>query len=74
VIASLDATFKAGSSSDFAALTVWGQDSSGLWLLDVVNRRMSFTDTLAAIAAVRPTIFNVFFTANTKVNFSFIFF
>lgn len=51
VIASLDAAFKAGSSSDFAALTVWGQDSSGLWLLDVVNRRMSFTDTLAAIAA-----------------------
>lgn len=43
--------FKAGSSSDLAALTVWGQDSSGLWLLDVVNRRMSFTDTLAAIAA-----------------------
>jgi predicted phage terminase large subunit-like protein len=51
LIASIDCTFKASSSSDFVALTIWGQRADGAYLLDVVHRRMTFTQTVAAIQA-----------------------
>jgi predicted phage terminase large subunit-like protein len=51
VIASIDCTFKASSSSDFVALTIWGERHDGVYLRDVVNRRLTFTETVAAISA-----------------------
>jgi len=51
-IASLDCTFKDSDGSDFVALTVWGQDGEGMHLLDLVNRRLSFTHTMEMIVAM----------------------
>jgi hypothetical protein len=47
--ASIDCTFKDGAGSDFVGLTIWGQRAEGLLLLDLLNRRMGFTATVAAI-------------------------
>jgi predicted phage terminase large subunit-like protein len=49
IIASIDCTFKDGAGSDFVGLTIWGQRAEGLLLLDLLNRRMGFTATVAAI-------------------------
>lgn len=49
LLASIDCTFKEAASSDFVALTIWGQRPEGLYLLDVIHRRMGFTGTVTAI-------------------------
>lgn len=49
ILASIDCTFKGDAGSDFVGLTVWGQRTDGLYLLDLLNRRMGFTATVAAI-------------------------
>ena len=49
LLASIDCTFKEASTSDFVALTIWGQRTDGLYLLDLINRRMGFTATVGAI-------------------------
>jgi predicted phage terminase large subunit-like protein len=52
LVASVDCTFKETSSSDYVALTVWGQNADGMWLLDLENRRLSFTSTMELIATM----------------------
>lgn len=49
LIASIDCTFKEADTSDFVGLTIWGQRAEGLYLLDVINRRMGFTATVTTI-------------------------
>lgn len=49
MLASIDCTFKAASNSDFVALTIWGQRPDGLYLLHVMNERLTFTGTVSAI-------------------------
>lgn len=49
LLASIDCTFKETASSDFVALTIWGQRADGLYLLDITHRRMGFTATCTAI-------------------------
>lgn len=51
LLASIDCTFKGTDQSDFVSLQVWGQHSTGIWLLDNDTRRLGFTDTLSAITA-----------------------
>lgn len=46
---SVDCSFKDTAGSDMVAMTLWGQDASGKWLLDVINQRLDFTDTLETI-------------------------
>lgn len=55
LIASIDCTFKEASTSDFVGITIWGQRDDGLYLLDLINRRMGFTATCTAIEGIWNT-------------------
>lgn len=55
VVASLDCTFKDSAGTDMVGLGLWGQDSSGYWLLDVIDQRMDFPTTLGTVKALHPT-------------------
>lgn len=46
---SIDCSFKDTAGSDMVAMTLWGHDANGKWLLDVLNQRLDFTDTLETI-------------------------
>lgn len=50
---SVDATFKGTDGSDFVAITVWGKRNNDYYLRYVLNRQMSFTETLHAIRTVK---------------------
>ena len=50
IIASIDCTFKDTAGSDMVGFTNYGQDASGLWLLDLVNERLDFSGTMDLIA------------------------
>lgn len=50
IIASIDCTFKDSAGTDMVAFQNWGQDESGLWLLDIVNQRLDFSGTMDLIA------------------------
>jgi predicted phage terminase large subunit-like protein len=54
-LASVDCTFKDTAGSDMVALQLWGQDSAGAWLLDLVNERLDFSATMDRIALLWPT-------------------
>jgi predicted phage terminase large subunit-like protein len=54
-LASIDCTFKDSAGTDMVAITLWGQDAAGLWLLDIVNQRLDFSATMDTIAALWPT-------------------
>lgn len=54
VVASLDCTFKDSAGTDMVGLGLWGQDSSGYWLLDVIDQRMDFPTTLGTVKALHP--------------------
>ncbi|MFZ9061102.1 MAG: phage terminase large subunit [Steroidobacteraceae bacterium] len=53
-MASLDCTFKDSAGTDMVAMTLWGQDDAGLWLLDLINQRLDFAATMDTIAALWP--------------------
>ncbi len=50
---SVDAAFKGGERNDFVAITVWGRRDADYYLLECVNRRMDFVETLQAIREIR---------------------
>ena len=50
---SVDAAFKGGENNDFVAITVWGRVQRDSYLLDCVNRHLTFTQTLAEIRAAQ---------------------
>ena len=50
---SVDAAFKGGENNDFVAITVWGRKGRDFYLLDCVNRHLTFTKTLTEIRAVQ---------------------
>ena len=52
LIQSWDTTFKAKTTSDYVAGGVWLRRGPTMWLLDLVNRRMTFTETVEAILAM----------------------
>jgi predicted phage terminase large subunit-like protein len=54
-IASIDCSFKETVGSDMVAITHWGQNEAGLWLLDIVNQRMDFSVTMDTIKAMFPS-------------------
>ena len=54
LILSVDATFKDTNSSDYVAMLLWGQTVHGMFLLDIINQRLSFTDTHGMIRALHP--------------------
>ena len=53
LIGSIDCNFKETKNSDFVALLIWGQktagDDAGMWLLDVFNIRLAFTETVELV-------------------------
>jgi predicted phage terminase large subunit-like protein len=53
-LASLDCTFKDSPGSDMVALQLWGQDSAGAWLVDLVNQQLDFAATMDKIQALWP--------------------
>lgn len=55
LIASVDCSFKNTAGADMVAMTLWGQDHRGMWLLDLLNQRLSFSGTLETIKALWPT-------------------
>jgi predicted phage terminase large subunit-like protein len=46
---SVDCTFKRTDTSDFVCISVWARQGTKFYLADLVNERLSFTETLAAI-------------------------
>lgn len=48
-ITTVDATFKDTSKSDFVAIEHWGKINNDYYLIDLINKRMGFLDTLKAI-------------------------
>ena len=53
-ICSVDCTFKDTPGSDMVAMGLWLQTQEGMFRLDQINRRMSFTKTLETIRAMQP--------------------
>jgi predicted phage terminase large subunit-like protein len=53
-IVSVDCTFKDSAGSDMVAFTLWGQNHQGMWLLDIINRRMDFPATMDMMLAMQP--------------------
>jgi predicted phage terminase large subunit-like protein len=53
IIASWDATFKDTDGSDFVVGQVWGKAGANCYLLDQVRSRMSFTQTVKEVIALR---------------------
>lgn len=49
-ILSVDAAFKDTTNSDHVAFTLWGQAEPGMFLLHIINQRLSFTATVAMIS------------------------
>ena len=52
VVMSWDMAFKDTKSSDFVVGQVWARKGASVYLLDQVHKRLSFTDTLTAFAAL----------------------
>lgn len=52
VIISVDCSFKSEASSDFVAAQVLARRGANVYLLDQVHKRLSFTETLTAFAAL----------------------
>ncbi|MGE0399935.1 MAG: phage terminase large subunit [Kofleriaceae bacterium] len=51
LIASWDMTFKETAGTDYVVGQVWARRGADVYLLDQVRRRMSFTETVAAVEA-----------------------
>ncbi|MBU6251230.1 MAG: phage terminase large subunit, partial [Cyanobacteria bacterium REEB417] len=49
---SVDCTFDDTAGSDMVAMTLWGQNPQGAWLLDLVNERLDFPATVAMIRSM----------------------
>jgi predicted phage terminase large subunit-like protein len=54
VLASLDCTFKDTAGTDMVGIGLWGQAMEGFFLLDIIDQRMDFPNTLGTIKALRP--------------------
>lgn len=52
--ASIDCSFKDNPGNDMVAFQLWGQTAEGLWLLDMINKRMDFSCTLDRIKQCHP--------------------
>jgi predicted phage terminase large subunit-like protein len=56
---SVDCSFKDNPGTDMVAMGLWGQTNAGLWLLDMINQRLGFSDTLNTIKRLhQPWSFN----------------
>lgn len=62
IIMSVDATFKDRKNNDFVAITVWGKKDNRIYLVDLVNERFNFTETIRMIRKLKiryPHITNI---------------
>lgn len=62
MIMSVDATFKDRKNNDFVAITVWGKKDNRIYLVDLINERFNFTETIRAIKMMKlryPHVSNV---------------
>jgi predicted phage terminase large subunit-like protein len=53
VVISVDAAFKDSDTSDFVAIQVWGKRGTNIYLIDSINRRMDFPNTVSAIRQMK---------------------
>jgi predicted phage terminase large subunit-like protein len=51
ILISVDTSFKDSDSSDYVGITVWAKRGQQAYLLDIVHKKMGFTDTLQSIRA-----------------------
>lgn len=62
MIMSVDATFKDRANNDFVAISVWGKKDNRIYLVDLINDRFNFTETIRAIRMMKirhPHISNI---------------
>ena len=62
MIMSVDATFKDRKNNDFVAITVWGKKDNRIYLVDLINERFNFTETIRAIRMMKarhPRVLNI---------------
>lgn len=62
MIMSVDATFKDRATNDFVAITVWGKKDHRIYLVDLINDRFNFAQTIRAIRIMKvrhPNITNI---------------
>lgn len=53
MIMSVDATFKDRKNNDFVAISVWGKKDNRIYLVDLINDRLNFIDTIRAIKMMK---------------------
>ena len=53
MIMTLDATFKDNERNDYVALEVWGKRENRLYLVDLVNEHLDFSDTVRKLRIMR---------------------
>ena len=53
MILSVDATFKDQEHNDYVAIEAWGKKGADMYLVDLLNSHLSFTDTIRAIVGMR---------------------
>lgn len=65
---SVDATFKDNPDNDFVAIEVWGKRDAFIYLIDLLNKRMDFTDTVRAVRAFKTKYPKAFIIIEDKAN------
>jgi len=53
MILSVDATFKDQEHNDYVAIEAWGKKGANMYLVDVINEHLSFSDTMRAIIGMK---------------------
>lgn len=53
MILSVDATFKDQQQNDFVAIECWGKKGADMYLVDLINEHLSFSDTMRAIVGMK---------------------
>lgn len=53
LVISVDATFKDQKSNDFVCISVWGKADNRIYLVDIMNERMNFPETVRAIQIMK---------------------
>lgn len=53
MILSVDAAFKDQEHNDYVAIEAWGKKGADMYLVDLLNSHLSFTDTIRAIVGMR---------------------
>lgn len=62
MVMSVDATFKDRKNNDYVAVEVWGKKDNRIYLVDLINDRFNFTETIKVIRMMKsshPRVSNI---------------